>query len=249
MKERITAQLEAAANRIRNLESQLERLRGGTFYSPCSRELCSKLATPLRSRMRPQARLHGFSSNSSLSIGQMSTSHSSSTLLSAGRPHMSRQASRLTPDRERPDIFPAQIPLPTTPSRAGSNTLMPGSSQSRRPRSVSIGADSLGSPRQGDTTGSSRMGWMPSTSPGEAGQEAHNAGLIENAVATIARLRSLGARATGKGKVADRGDEAWQCMTKLAGMLKQTPSMRVLLSAEEIVDGFVAIWKSPKPIG
>lgn len=40
MKERITAQLEAAANRIRNLESQLERLRGGRFYSSCSREVC-----------------------------------------------------------------------------------------------------------------------------------------------------------------------------------------------------------------
>jgi hypothetical protein len=29
MKERITAQLEAAANRIRDLENQLERLKGG----------------------------------------------------------------------------------------------------------------------------------------------------------------------------------------------------------------------------
>lgn len=189
--------------------------------------------------MRPQARLHGFSSNSSLSVGQMSSSHSSSTLLSAGRPHMSRQPSRLTPDRERPDIFPAQIPLPNTPSRAGSHTLMPGSSHSRRPRSMSTGTDSLGSPRQGEAAGSSRMGWVPSTSPGEVEPGAHNAGLIENAVAFVARLRALGARAAGKGKEVDRGDEAWQCMTKLAGILKAAPSMRVLLSADEVIDGYM----------
>jgi len=32
MKERITAQLESAANRIRELEEKLERLRGGESY-------------------------------------------------------------------------------------------------------------------------------------------------------------------------------------------------------------------------
>jgi rapamycin-insensitive companion of mTOR len=188
--------------------------------------------------MRPQARLHGFSSNSSLSVNQLSASTSSSTLLTSGRPHVSRQTSRGTPDRERLDVFPNMIPLPTTPSRAGSHNLVPGSSHSQRPRSMSIGADSLGSPRQGDGIGSSRMGWMPSaTSPGEIPEEAHNAGMIENAVALINRLRDLGRRMTGKGKEVDMGDEPWQCMTKLAGMLKKAPSIRVLLSTEDIIDG------------
>jgi rapamycin-insensitive companion of mTOR len=188
--------------------------------------------------MRPQARLHGFSSNSSLSVNQISASASSSTLLTSSRPHISRQSSRLTPDRERLDVFPNMIPLPTTPSRAGSHSLMPGSSHSHRPRSMSSGADSLGSPRQGDGNGSSRMGWLPSaTSPGEIAEEAHSAGMIENAVAHINRLRVLGGRMTGKGKEVDRGDEPWQCMTKLAGMLKTAPSIRVLLSTEDIIDG------------
>lgn len=81
------------------------------------------------------------------------------------------------------------------------------------------------------------MGWRPSgTSPGEISEEAHNAGMIESAVGYINRLRTLGARMTGKGKEVDKGDEAWQCMTKLAAMLKQAPSMRVLLSAEDIID-------------
>jgi hypothetical protein len=87
--------------------------------------------------------------------------------------------------------------------------------------------------------GSSRMGWIPSaTSPGELAEE-HNAGMIETAVAYIDKLRALGAKVSGKGKSkeVDTGDEAWQCMTKLAGMLKKAPSMRVLLSAEDIIDG------------
>jgi hypothetical protein len=33
------------------------------------------------------------------------------------------------------------------------------------------------------------------------------------------------------------GDEPWQCMTKLAGMLKKAPSIRVLLGTEDIIDG------------
>lgn len=86
--------------------------------------------------------------------------------------------------------------------------------------------------------GSSRMGWMPSgTSPGEIPEEAHNAGMIETAVAHINRLRVLGARMNGKGKEVDRGEEPWQCMTKLAGMLKKAPSIRVLLSSGDIIDG------------
>jgi rapamycin-insensitive companion of mTOR len=79
---------------------------------------------------------------------------------------------------------------------------------------------------------------MPSaTSPGETAEEAHNAGMIENAVALINRLRDLGRRMTGKGKEVDMGDEPWQCLTKLAGMLKKAPSIRVLLSTEDIIDG------------
>jgi hypothetical protein len=81
------------------------------------------------------------------------------------------------------------------------------------------------------------MGWIPSTSPGDIAEEGHSAGMIENAVATIARLRLLGSKMSGKGKEVERGDEAWQCMTKLAGMLKKAPSARVLLSADEIIDG------------
>jgi len=79
---------------------------------------------------------------------------------------------------------------------------------------------------------------MPSaTSPGEIPEEAHNAGMIEIAVALINRLRDLGRRMTGKGKEVDMGDEPWQCMTKLAGMLKKAPSIRVLLGTEDIIDG------------
>ena len=84
------------------------------------------------------------------------------------------------------------------------------------------------------------MGWMPSaTSPGEIPLEAHDGEKIEVAVARINRLRILGARLTGKGKEVDNGDEPWQCMTKLAAMLKTAPSIRVLLSSEDIIDGQV----------
>jgi hypothetical protein len=82
------------------------------------------------------------------------------------------------------------------------------------------------------------MGWMPSaTSPGEIPEEAHNAGMIENAVGHINRLKVLGGRLTGKGKEVDMGDEPWQCMTKLAATLKKAPSIRVLLATEDIIDG------------
>jgi hypothetical protein len=81
------------------------------------------------------------------------------------------------------------------------------------------------------------MGWRPSgTSPGDISEEAHNAGMIEIAVGYINRLRTLGARMTGKGKEKDRGDEAWQSLTNLAALLKKAPSMRVLLSVEDIID-------------
>lgn len=172
----------------------------------------------------------------------MSTSLSSSVLLAAQRPHMSRQASRLTPDRERLDVFPTLIPLPTTPSRAGSSSMMPTSGHSRK-RSLSTGAESLGSPRPGDGFGTSRLGWLPSaSSPGDiAEEENHSAAMIEVAVANIARLRELGTRRTVKGKEVDRGDEACQCMTKLATMLKKTPALRLLLSADDIVERSVPL--------
>lgn len=167
----------------------------------------------------------------------MSTSLSSSALLAASRPHISRKSSRLTPDREHLDVLPALIPLPTTPSRAGSST-MPGSGRSHsRRRSLSTGAESLGSPRPGDGFGTTRMGWgLSASSPGDIAEEHYSAGMIENAVALISRLRELGSRRSTKGKEVDRGDEACQCMTKLAGLLKKTPSLRLLLNVDEIIE-------------
>lgn len=114
---------------------------------------------------------------------------------------------------------------------------MPSSSHSRR-RSLSTGAESLGSPRPGDGLGTSRLGWLPSaSSPADvAEEETHSAGMIETAVAMIARLKDLGTKRTVKGKEVDRGDEAYSSMSKLAGMLKKTPSLRLLLSMDDLVE-------------
>ena len=81
------------------------------------------------------------------------------------------------------------------------------------------------------------MGWGPSaSSPGDIAEEHYSAGMIETAVDLINRLREQGTRRSGKGKERDRGDEACQCMTKLAGLCKKTPSLRLLLSVDEIIE-------------
>lgn len=159
---------------------------------------------------------------------------------------------------EHLDVVPALIPLPTTPSRgagAAGGGQLPGSSHSRR-RSLSTGAESLGSPGLG--AGTSRMNWghgpsagATASSPGdieeEERQQQQSAGMIESAAAYIHRLKELssGKRRTKKGKEVDRGDEACGCMVKLAALLKKTPSLRYLLSTDDIIEGCVLILYIP----
>ena len=101
------------------------------------------------------------------------------------------------------------------------------------------------------------MGWgygpaATASSPGdieeeeaEHQQQQQSAGMIESAVAYITRLRELstssGKRRTKKGKEVDRGDEACQCMIKLAALLKKTPSLRYLLSVDDLIEGYVPL--------
>ncbi|WRT70894.1 uncharacterized protein IL334_007893 [Kwoniella shivajii] len=160
VKENITAQLEAANERIKSLEARLERLRG----------------TPQRTRRRPQPRLNGYPSSSSLTQSQshsqgqgpplLSSSLSSSLLGGGGggggggpgsagiRPKPTRYHSNLTPEKDRErDYFEGYTQFTSngngngngngnasnqgTPSRG----IQSSSNASSRPRSRSTGTN------------------------------------------------------------------------------------------------------------
>lgn len=76
---------------------------------------------------------------------------------------------------------------------------------------------------QREHSGSFGGSWMRDTS--------ELAPLIESVATNLRRMREL-----GKGKVLAPGpDEAWECMTKVADVLKRTPALREIMSVDEIV--------------
>ncbi|ORY28003.1 Rapamycin-insensitive companion of mTOR, middle domain-domain-containing protein [Naematelia encephala] len=214
VRERITTQLEAANEHIKMLEARLERLNGGA-------------QTPHRNRRRPQPMLHGYPSTSSLGQG-LSSSFASSTGLSASRPRLPRQASNLTPDRE-----PANYPLPLsghgTPNRPSG--VSPLTSRPRR-RSRSVGEDSLDYGSDG-LSSSKLLARSRSDMTAEGGE--HQAVMLETFGVQLRRLRDLN-REKGKGKASDRGDEEWECLTRLAEVLKKSDGLKGLVDVEEVVE-------------
>ncbi|OCF45562.1 sterility protein Ste20 [Kwoniella heveanensis CBS 569] len=219
VKENITAQLEAANEHIKALQAKLDKLKEGT---------------PQRTRRRPQPRLNGYASSSSL--GQPLSSSLSSTMLGGGssRPRPVRHHSNLTPERER-DMDGLGYSSQGTPSRglpsAGtSSTLASGGS---RPRSRSAGEDSFDLGLDG---GISRLGWNPRLNgTEESGMEDENyAVLLETTSRILRRLRDLG---RGKGKETDDtpNDEPYDLMIKLGDLLKKTETLRTAGIGEDTV--------------
>ncbi|WVF67846.1 hypothetical protein IAT40_002607 [Kwoniella sp. CBS 6097] len=218
VKENITAQLEAANEHIKALQAKLDKLKG----------------TPQRTRRRPQPRLNGYASSSSL--GQPLSSSLSSTMLGAGssRPRPVRHHSNLTPEREREmdglGYSSQGTPSRGLPSAGTSFTLASGSS---RPRSRSAGEDSFDLGLDG---GIARMAWNPRLNgTEEMGIEDENAAvLLETSSRMLRRLRELG---RGKGKETDneQNDEPYDLMIKLGEMLKKTEGLRLALAAEDTI--------------
>ncbi|WVQ95387.1 hypothetical protein IAU59_002484 [Kwoniella sp. CBS 9459] len=223
VKENITAQLEAANEHIKALQAKLDKLKG----------------TPQRTRRRPQPRLNGYASSSSL--GQPLSSSFSSTMLGGGssRPRPVRHHSNLTPERER-DLDGLGYSSQGTPSRglpsAGtSSTLASGSS---RPRSRSAGEDSFDLGLDG---GISRMEWNPRSNATDASgmiEDENVAVLLETSSRMLRRLRELG-RGKGKETDDDQNDEPYDLMIKLGDMLKKTEGLRSAIIVEDTIKGIV----------
>ncbi|KAK1923142.1 Rapamycin-insensitive companion of mTOR, middle domain-containing protein [Papiliotrema laurentii] len=213
VKERITAQLDAASEHIKLLEARLERLQGN--------------GTPSRNRRRPQPRLNGYASSSSL--GLASSLASSTALSSASRPRVQRQGSYMTPDKER------EAYMSSASGGGGGGT----PSRTGRPRSLSVGQDSfdLGettkspfmSRKRADSNYSSRS--VQDDAPEEATVE-----LVAAAEGLLRRLRGLGPGEKGvKGKQRDTDDVAGDCMGKLAAMLKKSDPLRMAISTDDLL--------------
>ncbi|OWZ28826.1 sterility protein Ste20 [Cryptococcus neoformans c8] len=211
VKANITAQLEAANEHIKSLEAKLERLRG----------------TPQRPRRRPQARLHGYPSSSSLN--PLSSSHSSNVLLSAQRPRVLRQHSNLTPERDREDgsYFTQGFGTPSKglPRMGTSSTLASSSGGSgNRPRSRSAGEDVL-------SAGSS---WDQSS--GVLMEDDDTSVLLDSAKIFLRRLKEIG-RGKGKERAVDNGAEELDALTRLGDMLKKSEALRLCVELNEVVQG------------
>ncbi|WWD20882.1 hypothetical protein CI109_105359 [Kwoniella shandongensis] len=232
VKANITAQLEAANEHIKTLEAKLEKLRG----------------TPQRARRRPQHRLNGYASNSSL-VQPLSSSMSSSTLLSnTTRPRVPRQHSSVTPEREAESYS-----LQGTPSRNGGlDSIASGSGSSasasggNRRRSRSAGEDSFDyiAGRGGLEGGISRMGFntgmVSSPIKGSTFEDENISAMLETAGMILRRLRDLG-RGKGKEKEGEGEDERidgpCESLNKLGEMLKQSEGVRANLDVDEVLEG------------
>ncbi|KAK4687008.1 rapamycin-insensitive companion of mTOR, partial [Tremellales sp. Uapishka_1] len=217
VKERITAQLEAANEHIKMLEARLERL---------------KSATPQRPRKRPQPRLNGYASTSNLGAPLSSSQSSSLLLSSSARPYLPRQRSNLTPERDV-QRDPLRDAKPATPIRDELG--------GTRPRSKSAGEDSMDM-GQGEAA-TSRLGWTPGLgSPNFArtgsgfsnmrqdntqqeNEPQENSTVMLETIKVLQRqLRQLerDERDGGKGKSPQRGDAVWDCMTRMTEMVKRS---------------------------
>ncbi|WVW80639.1 hypothetical protein I302_102625 [Kwoniella bestiolae CBS 10118] len=261
VKENITAQLEAANERIKSLEARLEKLRG----------------TPQRTRRRPQPRLNGYPSNSSLGPGggggggyqpSLSSSLSSSLLGSthtgptgggsgsgSSRPKPLRYHSNLTPEKSDRDRENEYIGY-GTPSKGGGDG-------GRRPRSKSAGEDAFNhnninnnqsyGTRVDEDAGTS---WKSASSLSQGsshelsllgGREVDEnfEMLLDNSRRLLRRLKELGrAKGKGKGKARDEGngngnDEEYDLMIKLSEALKMNEGLRVVIDIEEVVQSVI----------
>lgn len=72
---------------------------------------------------------------------------------------------------------------------------------------------------------------------GDIYQDDQNMGvLVETISVTLRRLREMTRRSgRGKGKEVERGDEPWNCLTRVADMLKKSPGLRDNISFTELV--------------
>lgn len=198
--------------------------------------------TPQRPRRRPQPKLNGYASTSSL--GQ---SLGSSSFLSS-RPRPSRHGSALTPDREReyfdsPAAAAAAVAAagPSaqgTPSRHGGSPSL--FSSSGRARSRSTGGESDVTSSDGPTRFDSSRSRSGLSSPGEMMlhvEDENTMVLLEAVTSILRRLKELAMPVQGKGKGRDTepGDEVWGCLNRLADTLKKSDGLKALLNTEEVV--------------
>jgi hypothetical protein len=103
----------------------------------------------------------------------------------------------------------------------------------------------------GFSDGGGRAPWSRSPSGEDilredAYQDDENMGvLVETVSVTLRRLREITRRsARGKGKEVERGDEPWDCLTRIADMLKKSDTLASNIKISELVQRCV---KSPIP--
>ena len=195
-------------------------------HAHAARAISSQQGTPSKPKRRPQPRLNGYASSSSLGLG--SSLSSSTVLSSSSRPRYTRQGSNLTPDQDRDRE--AYILTPSfgagTPSR-------------RRPRSRSAGEDSFDFGESSSTSANSRQGWMSRSrsglsSPGGLIEEEGLAVLLTNAEELVRHLKGL-AREGAKGKSRDQEGAAGDGLMRLAALLKKSDELRTLLGKDETI--------------
>ncbi|KAK6906421.1 hypothetical protein I203_100406 [Kwoniella mangroviensis CBS 8507] len=269
VKENITAQLEAANERIKALEHKLEKLRG----------------TPQRTRRRQQPRLNGYPSNSSLGAGggggggryqpSLSSSLSSSLLGSTGpngsgsgsgsvRPKPPRFYSNLTPEKSDRDKDLFEYPQ-YQQSKGRPST-------GRRPRSKSAGEDAFNHNHSSGSYDVVNEGigtsWRSQSSDSSIHEHVHDEHmnvdgrggdgngvdenfeiLLDNSRRSIKRLRELGGgKGKGKGKVRaavqesrrnEVDDEPYDVMIYLSEISKANEGLRMVIDMDEVIQSVI----------
>ncbi|WWC72760.1 uncharacterized protein I206_106724 [Kwoniella pini CBS 10737] len=237
VKENITAQLEAANERIKALETKLERLKG----------------TPQRTRRRPQHRLNGYPSNSSLGMGgagsngqyqqSLSSSLSSSSLLGGSggpRPKPHRYHSNLTPEKDRDRDFFENF------SNYDNNIDTPSRGVTKRPRSRSAGQDAFSLSSTSDYTNQMQSQFSNGQNMPRSPSDLLNSSASENldvmleiASRHMYRLKEI-SRNRGKGKEKEKdSDEAYDLMLKLSETLKGTEGLKGVLNPQEMIQSII----------
>ena len=234
VKERITAQLEAANEHIKTLEATLDRLE---------RQKGSSLSTPSRNRRRPQPRLNGYPSSSSLGLGQ-SMSSQNALFGTSPRPRYQRQNSNLTPDLLSQAQFPSVSNFGSPPTSRFPKSLSPS-----RPRSRSTGEDAYGDHSFGGESSYSGLSWgggalsqSEISSPGGADDD-RLMRKVEEMTALVRQLRECAPgteqeiEGKGKGKEIGRADEdkAWEGLSRMATVFKRSPGLRHHLNMDVVV--------------
>jgi rapamycin-insensitive companion of mTOR len=75
----------------------------------------------------------------------------------------------------------------------------------------------------------------------EVYQDDENMGILVDTVSvTLRRLREISRRmGKGKGKEVERGDEPWECLTRVADMLKKCVGLKGSINIRELVQRYV----------